>query len=80
MQRTLFSNFYQIISAEKHPQRIRIRLGNHIFLAGNTKISIYRIFQLAKLPFLKLTSAMEAGRYFDQMKVSRKKMHKAENA
>ena len=31
MQRSLFLDFYQFLSAEKYPNWIRIRLGNHFF-------------------------------------------------
>ena len=43
MQRTLFSNVYHFLSAEKYPQRIRIRLRNHVFPNWKQKIH-FRFF------------------------------------
>ena len=70
-QRTLFSNFYHFLSAEK-PQMLRIRLGNHIVHYWKQKEFIVRKksrnfqkslivrkkkFQLEQLPFLKTSKS-----------------------
>ena len=86
-QRTLFLNFYHVLSAKK-PERIRIRLGNHIFPNWKQKIHFSKkksfFFQKSlKVPEKELSAGKtifsqpeiryEIGTVnFDQMKVSEK--------
>ena len=44
MQRTLLLKYHQFLSAEKYPQGIRIRHGNHFFPNSEQKKSIFEIF------------------------------------
>ena len=67
MQRTLLLNVYHF-SVPKIPQRIRIRLGNHVFPNWKQKIHFSgkshmpkSNFQLKKQPVLKPKSAVKAG-------------------